>query len=149
MIALLIILPLLIGLFSAYLTNDYMNSYGQLNRPPLSPPGTIFPIVWTILYLLMGIASAIVYTSQDSRERTLGLTLHFVQLILNFFWSIIFFRLKEYFVAFIWLVLLWLAVFSMITNYRKFSKSAFLLDVPYLCWLTFAGYLNLAVFILN
>ena len=147
---LLIITPILIGIASAILTKDMMQEYGSLNKPFLAPPTIVFPIAWTILYLLMGIGAALIYTKEEySQYRSTGLTLHMVQLILNFFWSIIFFNMKKYYFAFIWLVILWLVVLSMIQNYKKISKTAFLLNIPYIVWLTFAGYLNLAVAILN
>ena len=146
----LILAPLLIGIASAILTKDMMQEYGALNKPPLSPPTILFPIAWTILYLLMGIASALIYSKEEySDYRNVGLTLHMCQLILNFFWSIIFFNMKKYVFAFVWLVILWLVVFSMMANYKKISKTAFFLNVPYIVWLTFAGYLNLAVAIIN
>ena len=147
---LLVIAPLLIGICSSILTRDMMVEYGTLSKPPLSPPTIVFPIAWTILYLLMGIASAIIYSREEySNNRSTGLTLHVVQLILNFFWSIIFFNMGQYYFAFIWLVILWLVVFSMMMNYKKISQTAFFLNVPYIVWLTFAGYLNLAVAIMN
>lgn len=148
---LLIVTPTLIGIGSAILTKDAMKEYRDfINKPFLSPPATVFPIAWTILYILMGIAAGLVYTSEgNDRNRSLGLTLHITQLILNFFWSIIFFNLKQYLTAFISLVILWLTVLSMITNYRKVNKTAFLLNIPYLAWLTFAAYLNLGICFLN
>ena len=127
-----------------------MNEYGSINKPPLSPPTILFPIAWTILYLLMGIGAALIYTKKEYKQyRSTGLTLHFVQLILNFFWSIIFFNMGKYYFAFVWLVILWLVVFSMLQNYKNISSTAYLLNIPYIVWLTFAGYLNLAVAILN
>lgn len=147
---LLVITPLLIGIASAILTKDMMVAYGDLNKPMFAPPTMLFPIAWTILYLLMGIGAAIIYSKEDYNEnRSTGLTLHMTQLILNFFWSIIFFNMGKYYFAFVWLVILWLVVFSMISNYKKISKTAYLLNVPYIVWLTFAGYLNLATAILN
>ena len=147
---LLIVLPMLVGLGSWYISKDGLLIYNAMQKPPLSPPGMVFSIAWTILYLLMGIASAIVYTNEDKvQERNLGLTLHFIQLILNFFWSIIFFNLGNYVFALIWLILLWLAVLAMISAYKKVSQTAYILNIPYICWLTFAAYLNLAVAIMN
>lgn len=147
---LLVVLPVLVGLASAILTKDMMTEYGALEKPFLSPPTIVFPIAWTILYLLMGFASALIYTKEEYSEyRSIGLTLHCVQLVLNFFWSIIFFNLKQYLVAFVCLIIMWLVVFSMMSNYKKISKTAFFLNVPYIVWLTFAGYLNLAVAIIN
>ena len=146
----LILSPILIGIASSILTRDMMVEYGNLNKPFLSPPTILFPIAWTVLYLLMGIGAALIYSKQEySGYRSVGLTLHMVQLILNFFWSIIFFNMGKYYFAFVWLVILWLVVFSMLMNYKKISSTAFFLNVPYIVWLTFAGYLNLAVAIIN
>lgn len=150
MCILLIVTPLLIGLLSSFLTKDMMAQYGTMSKPPLSPPTIIFPIAWTILYVLMGISAAMIYTKGGaSNYRSIGLTLHIVQLILNFFWSLIFFNMKQYTVSFIWLVILWLVVFSMMLNYKKISNTAFFLNIPYIVWLTFAGYLNLAVAVMS
>ena len=147
---LLVVTPLLIGIASSILTRDMMIEYGNLNKPFLAPPTIVFPIAWTILYLLMGFGAAIIYSKEEySTYRSTGLVLHVVQLILNFFWSIIFFNMGQYVFAFIWLIILWLVVLSMIMNYKKISKTAFVLNVPYIVWLTFAAYLNLAVAILN
>lgn len=150
MCILLIVTPLLIGLLSSFLTKDMMAQYGTMSKPPLSPPTIVFPIAWTILYVLMGISAAMIYTKGGaSNYRSIGLTLHIVQLILNFFWSLIFFNMKQYTVSFIWLVILWLVVFSMMLNYKKISNTAFFLNIPYIVWLTFAGYLNLAVAVMS
>lgn len=147
---LLIFLPLVIGLLSSMISGEAMKIYEDINRPPLSPPSMLFPIVWTILYLLMGIASAIIYSQEDNSDnRALGLVFHFVQLIFNFFWSIIFFNLRNYILALLFLILLWLTVFSMIMNYKKVNRAASIMNIPYLAWLTFAGYLNLMIFVLN
>lgn len=148
--ALLIVTPLLVGVAALILTKDMSAEYEQLQSPLLSPPSAVFPIVWTILYLLMGISAALIYSKPDYLEnRTTGLTLHIAQLVLNFFWSMIFFNLGKYYFAFVWLIILWLVVFSMMLNYRTISKTAFFLNVPYIVWLTFAGYLNLGFAILN
>ena len=148
--AILIVTPILIGIGSAILTKDAMLDYGDLIKPPLAPPKIVFPIAWTILYLLMGIGAALIYTQEEySTYRSTGLTLHIVQLILNFFWSIIFFNQQKYVFAFIWLVIMWLVVFSMLMNYKKINQTAYLLNIPYIVWLTFAGYLNLSIAILN
>ena len=147
---LLVVTPLLIGIASSILTRDMMLEYGNLNKPFLAPPTILFPIAWTVLYLLMGIGAALIYSKEEYKgNRSTGITLHIAQLILNFFWSIIFFNMGQYYFAFVWLVILWLVVFSMLMNYRKISQTAFFLNVPYIVWLTFAGYLNLAVAILN
>lgn len=146
---LIVLTPLLIGACSAFLSSDAMKEYATLNKPFLAPPAIVFPIAWTILYLLMGIGAAIIYTQEKTQYRSIGLALHGAQLILNFFWSLIFFNMKAYMFAFICLIILWLIVFSMLQNYKQISSTAFFLNVPYIVWLTFAGYLNLAVAILN
>lgn len=149
MIAVMVVLPLLIGVGSAILTKQMSLEYEGLKLPALSPPAIVFPIAWTILYILMGIAAGIIYTSEDSCYRFLGLMFHYMQLVFNFFWSLIFFNMKNYTFALIWIVLLWLVVLSMIVNFKQVSKTAAILNIPYLVWLTFAGYLNLMICILN
>lgn len=147
---LLVVTPLLIGIASSILTRDMMIEYGSLNKPPLSPPTILFPIVWTLLYLLMGIGAALIYSKPEyTQYRSTGLILHVVQLIFNFFWSIIFFNMKQYTFSFVWLVIMLLIVISMEMNYKQISTTAFFLNIPYIVWLTFAGYLNLAVAIIN
>ena len=145
-----IAIPLLVGGLSAFLTMDGMADFAAIEKPPLSPPGILFPIVWTVLYVLMGVASYLVLTS-DARQDDIdhAITLYAIQLVLNFFWSIIFFRLEWYLVAFIWLVLLWIAILYTLLLFRKISKTAGWLLVPYLLWVTFAGYLNLSIYLLN
>ena len=145
-----IAIPLLVGGLSAFLTMDGMADFAAIEKPPLSPPGILFPIVWTVLYVLMGVASYLVLTS-DARQDDIdhAITLYAIQLVLNFFWSIIFFRLEWYLVAFIWLVLLSIAILYTLLLFRKISKTAGWLLVPYLLWVTFAGYLNLSIYLLN
>lgn len=146
----LVFLPLAVGLLSYIITGNNMDIYSQINKPPLAPPTWLFPLAWSILYLLMGIASAIVYTKEtDDCAKETGMLLHYIQLILNFSWSIVFFNMQAYLLSFIWLVLLWLAVLFMLIMHRRVSKVAFCLNILYLLWLTFAAYLNLAIFILN
>ena len=118
-------------------------------QPPLSPPGWVFPVVWTILFALMGISAARVYLSPPSSDRSLGLNLFITQLVVNFFWSPIFFNLQAFGFAFFWLLLLWGLVLAMILIFRKTDPTAAKLQIPYLVWLTFAAYLNLGVWYLN
>lgn len=140
-------IPLAVGALSAALTGDAMRSFSEMAQPPLSPPGWLFPIVWTILYLLMGAASYLIVTS--SQETDLALVLYAAQLLFNFLWSIWFFGLHWYLFAFFWLIALWILIFSTIKVFAGVSKNAALLLVPYLLWTTFAGYLNLGVYLLN
>ncbi len=121
----------------------------QIVQPPLSPPAILFPIVWGILYALMGISAARIYLSAPSKERSLGLNIFAVQLVVNFFWSLIFFNAQAYGFAFIWLLLLWGLVLWMILTFRKVDPLAAWLQIPYLLWLTFAAYLNAGVWYLN
>ena len=118
-------------------------------QPPLSPPGWVFPVVWTILFALMGISAARVYLSPHASPRSLGLNLFITQLVVNFFWSPIFFNLQAFGFAFFWLLLLWGLVLAMILIFRKTDPTAAKLQIPYLVWLTFAAYLNLGVWYLN
>lgn len=136
------------GLLSALLTIGNFGTYSEMIQPPLSPPGWIFPIVWTVLYILMGISAYLVYISNDE-QKYIGLAIYAVQLIFNFLWSIIYFNLEKPLFAFIWLVILWILIIIMIISFYKVNKTAALLQIPYLIWVTFAGYLNLALYILN
>ncbi|PNV62835.1 tryptophan-rich sensory protein [Clostridium sp. chh4-2] len=142
-----ILIPLAIGSISALLSGN-MSSYSMLVKPTLSPPGFVFPIVWTILYILMGISSYIVYSS-NSPNKSKALLLYSVQLFFNFCWSIIFFRIELYFFALIWIIALVLIIIIMIKQFRIVSPRAAYLQIPYLIWCIFAVYLNFAIFILN
>ena len=140
-----------VGALSALLTRGSMDIYSDIVQPPLATPSVLFPIVWTILYILMGIGAALVYNKKDEQPREVreALIVYAVNLFLNFFWSIIFFNMRAFLFAFIWLLLLWTVILIMILKFRKVSPLAAILQIPYLLWVTFAGYLNLAIFILN
>ena len=144
-----IAIPLAVGGLSAWLTRGSMDTFAALNKPPLSPPGWLFPVVWTILYILMGIASYLVLTSAKPNRSRSALLVYGVQLFFNFFWPILFFSLKLYLSAFFWLVLLWLLILVTTVLFYKIAKPAGLLLVPYLLWVAFAGYLNLGIYLLN
>jgi len=118
-------------------------------QPPLSPPGIVFPIVWVILFALMGIGTALVSLSPASGARSASLILFGVQLGFNFCWSLIFFNLQAFGFALVWLVILWCLILWMLLSFRKVSPLAAWLQVPYLAWVTFAAYLNLGVWLLN
>ena len=121
----------------------------MIRQPPLSPPAIVFPIVWSILFLLMGVSAARIYAAPASPDRTRGLRLFAIQLAFNFFWSIIFFNLQNFGFAFLWLVVLWVLILRMIFTFRKTDSLAAWLQVPYFLWVTFAAYLNLGVWMLN
>lgn len=140
-------IPLAVGGLSAFLTRNSMETFETINKPILAPPGWLFPVVWTILFILMGIASYLVLTS--GKPSASALTIYGIQLVFNFFWSIIFFNLEMYLFAFIWLVVLWLLILKTTILFYQISKPAGYLMIPYLLWVTFAGYLNLAIFLLN
>lgn len=140
-------IPLAVGAVSALLTQNSMQMFETIQKPPLSPPGWLFPIVWTILYVLMGIASYLVLTSKKPNHT--ALTVYGIQLAFNFIWPIIFFNLELYFAAFIWLVFLWLLIVVTIIQFDSISKPAKYLMIPYLLWVTFAGYLNFTIYLVN
>ena len=139
-----------VGALSGLLSMDAMEDYAQqITKPPLSPPGWLFPVVWTILYTIMGISAARVWLAKDSAARSKGLNLYVTQLIVNFFWSLIFFNAQAFGFAVIWLLLLWALVLLMILQFYKADRLAALLQIPYLIWLTFAAYLSIGVWYLN
>ena len=145
-----ILLAEAVGGLSGWLSRDGMKQYSETAiQPPLSPPMIVFPIVWGLLYALMGIGAARIWMASPSKERSRGLNLFFTQLILNFFWSLIFFNAGAYSFAFLWLLILWVVVLLMILSFRKTDPIAGNLQIPYLIWLTFAAYLNLGVWLLN
>ncbi|MBQ8793804.1 MAG: tryptophan-rich sensory protein [Clostridia bacterium] len=145
-----IAIPLIVGGLSALITSENMNLYSRIETPPLSPPGWIFPVVWTILYTLMGVSFYLVWNSNAAIfEKKQAFTIYAIQLFLNFIWSPIFFNMRAYLIAFIVLLALWGFVLAMIIKFYKISKLAGILQIPYLIWLTFAGYLNLAIYLLN
>ena len=138
------------GLLAAALTSGGTDLYnGSLLKPPLSPPAVLFPIVWTVLYILMGISGARMWLSPESAVRSRGLNIFIAQLIVNFFWSLIFFNAQAFGFAFFWLLLLWVLIIWMILTFYKTDKLAAFLQIPYLLWVTFAGYLNFMIWRLN
>ena len=110
-----------------------------------SPPEILFPVVWGVLYALMGISAARIYLSPPGRNRSKALNLYVIQLVVNFFWSLIFFNAQAYGFAFLWLLLLWGLVLQMILTFHKVDPAAAYLQIPYLLWLTFAAYLSIGV----
>ena len=140
------LLPIVGGALVGLIISGYMN-YGDMVKPPLSPPSYIFPIVWTILYILMGI-SYFIATKDNENDKELN-QIYILQLLVNFFWPIIFFVLKMYFTAFFWIILLLILVIIMIKELLKINKISGYLQIPYLMWLLFATYLNIGIFILN
>ena len=142
-----ILIPLTVGTMSALFSGN-MSSYSILNKPAFSPPGFIFPVVWTILYILMGASSYIVYFSNSS-NKSKALLLYCIQLFFNFCWSIIFFGLDLYLFAFIWLIALIFIIIIMIRQFLIVNPLSAYLQIPYLIWCIFAAYLNFSIFLLN
>ena len=147
-----LLLSLLISLgtggLAALFTGNSMEFYQSLKQPPLSPPGWVFPLAWTILYSLMGVAAYLVWM-RDSTGRNGALFFYGLQLIFNFVWPLLFFNARAYLASLIWLLLLWVLI--LITTARLFqeTKAAGWLMIPYLLWVAFAGYLNAGVWLLN
>lgn len=141
-----ILVPLLIGGLVGIVTSNYID-YNSLIQPSWAPPGFLFPIVWTILYALMGVSYGILKSNSllDSKASTL----YYVQLFVNALWSIFFFVFKWRLFSFIWILLLIVLVYLMIKDFYSKNKVAGLIQLPYLLWIIFASFLNLAVYILN
>lgn len=141
--------PLGVGAVSGFLTQGSMDTFEKLKQPPLTPPGWLFPVVWTGLFAMMGAASYLVAISPETEKKKRALILYEVQLAVNFLWPVFFFNAGWYFLAFAWLLLLWYLVYLCMRSFSEISQNAGYLMIPYLVWLTFAGYLNLAIFLLN
>ena len=142
-------IPLAVGGLATLLSGG-MDTYKVINQPPLSPPAWLFPLVWTALYLLMGEASYRVYSSgQAPSQIRKALTAYGVQLGLNFLWPLVFFGGKMYLTAFIVLVAMWVAIVVTMRRFMKLDEKAGDMIIPYLLWVSFAGYLNLSVYLLN
>ncbi len=145
-----IAIPLIAGGLSAFVTRGNMDLYSKINNPQLAPPSWLFPVVWSVLYFLMGVSLYLVWNSNvNNYQKRRAYLLFGIQLFLNFIWSPIFFNKQWFLGAFVVLIFLWLFTFGMIISFYKISKPAAILQIPYLLWLTFAGYLNFAIYLLN
>ena len=144
--AISILIPVIVGIVVGLITSSAMD-YEMLQKPFLSPPGWLFPIVWTILYTLMGISYGILKENNLINEDINRI--YYSQLVVNAFWSIFFFNLKWRLFAFLWIILLIILVIEMIREFYRKNKLAGLLQIPYLIWIIFPAYLNLGFYILN
>lgn len=145
-----LLLPLLVGALSAALSSNGMAAYGEMQKPPLSPPAWLFPVAWTILYIMMGLSSYLIFVADiEFSHKFMLVVLYLIQLCLNFMWSILFFRWDAYMTAFICLMVLWCVVILCAFRFYSTSRLATLLLIPYIIWLTFAAYLNLGAYILR
>ena len=149
--AIAIAIPLAIGGLSALLTRGNMQIYSEVQTPPLSPPSILFPIVWTILYILMGVSSAIIWANREKNADAAqsGLAAYALSLAFNFAWSILFFNFRCFGFSLVWLIALWILILVTILQYRKLSPPAAYLQIPYALWVAFAGYLNAGIWWLN
>ncbi len=143
-----ILIALAVGGLSGFISMGSMDTYENLQRPALSPPSWVFPVVWTILFILMGIASYIVYMS-NSDIKGKALKVYAIQLAVNFIWPLIFFNGQKYFLAFVWLLFLIVLIVETILLFKEVDKKAAILLIPYLLWTIFAGYLNISIYLLN
>ena len=139
-----------VGFLAGLLTRNATEIYGLMAiKPTFAPPDWLFPVVWTILYALMGIGAGLVFSQGTNEDRNRGLNLMIGQLVVNFFWPLVFFNAQAYGIAILWLILLLVLVIWMALEFRKTSSLAALLQIPYILWLLFATYLNIAVWYLN
>ena len=138
------------GFLSGLLSRKGTEVYGMTAKKPLlTPPGFLFPVVWTVLYGLMGISAARIAAAPESRGRSVGLNIFVVQLVFNFFWSLLFFNAQAYGLSLLWLLAMWVMIITMIVVFWNVDKSAAVLQIPYLLWVTYAVYLNYGVWKLN
>ncbi len=144
-----ILLTQAVGGLSGFLTRDGMKQISQMPQSVLTPPSWVFPVAWGILYTLMAVGAARVWMRPQSEEREKGLWLYVFQLAMNFFWSIFYFNMQAFGFSLIWLVGLWIVILLMTLSFRKVDKWAAWLQIPYLIWVAFAGYLNFVMWRIN
>lgn len=145
-----IAIPLAVGLVASFLSRSGIEANALVIKPPLAPPAWLFPIVWTILYILMGISSYLVVTTSHNPEQLEKYIFFYgSQLAINFIWSLIFFNMQWYFIAFILIIILWYLIICTIKAAEAINRLAAYLLIPYLLWVTFAAYLTLGIWILN
>lgn len=143
-----ILIPILIGGISALITKNSMDIYSYLDKPIFAPPSILFPIVWVVLYLLMGISSYFICKSNDINKKSAYL-IYGIQLFLNFVWPIVFFLLSYRLISFFIIILLLISIIIMIIRFYKIDKKAGLLQIPYLLWVFYATILNFTLYVLN
>ena len=136
-----------LGALSGYVTSDSQMQYEAMYQPPLAPPAWVFPVVWTLLYVFMSVAAWLVWKAEKplNAAQQRGLEVYVLQLLVNVTWPIFFFRMEAYWQAFLWLCLLWVLIVVMMIRFSRVDRRASWLLVPYLLWVSFAGYLNLSI----
>lgn len=143
-------IPLAVGVFSAFLTAGDMKMYETMGKPPLSPPAWIFPIAWTVLYIAMGVASYLILkVDADPAEKRKALTLYAVQLVMNMFWSTLFFTYSQYLISLIWLIAMWAVILVCTLKFFRLSRPAAYMMGALFLWTTFATYLNLGTWLIS
>lgn len=143
-------IPLLIGLISGFLTRTGVEEFSQnAVKPFFMPPDWLFPVAWTVLYILMGIAAYIIETTDTYTSKSRAMILYYLQLFFNFCWSFIFFGLNAYLFAFMWIIILWVLIIATTLEFFRISKVAGYLMIPYIIWVTFAAVLNFSIYLLN
>lgn len=138
-----------IGAVAGLLTSLGMDKYAMAEKTALTPPDIVFPIAWSILYALMATGAARVWLAEESGERARGLRLYGIQLAMNFLWSILFFNFQLYGFSFFWLLGLLAVIILMTISFSKTDRLAAYLQIPYILWVSFAGYLNYMIWMLN
>lgn len=138
-----ILLPIIVGGVVGIVTSQWID-YNSLQKPLLAPPGILFPIIWTILYILMGVSGGRLKSKKQEIDK-----IYYIQLAINALWPIFFFVLKWRFFSFLWIILLNITIAMMITKFKEKDAIAGKLQIPYLLWTLFATYLNLSIYILN
>lgn len=145
-----LLIPLTVGAISGFATSAGITTwYANLNKPFFNPPNWIFAPVWTTLYALMGVGLFLIYSSPKTQVRKNSLMIFGIQLFLNFCWSFLFFYFESPLIAFIEIIFLWVSILMMIFYFKKINKTAAYLQIPYLCWVSFASILNFSIFWLN
>lgn len=144
----IVLLPLAVGVISASFAGDQMQSFGEMNQPPLSPPGWLFPVAWTILYIMMGFAFLIIVGSEH-KYKVGAIALFISQLMMNGLWSPVFFGDKDFYGALILLTLMLITTVIDTITMWQISRTAAKLMMPYIAWMLFATYLNAGVLVLN
>lgn len=141
-------ITLLVGFLASFFVRSAIPSYNMLQKPPLTPPNFIFPIIWTILYVLIGIAAYLISISNHP-EKNRALFFYFLQLFFNFLWPIVFFNFQNYIIAFAILLILIYLVICTTNAFYKINRIAAYLMFPYILWLLFAAYLNIGIYLCN
>ena len=142
-------IPLIVGAVAGFLTNSDVKEFMVTAKQPFfSPPGWVFPVVWTILYALMGFGAYVIENTSSPRKSR-ALTIYYIQLFFNFVWSFIFFSVGNYLFAFVWIIILWLLIIATILEFKMIKNRAAYILIPYLIWVTFAAVLNFSVYLLN